>query len=623
MKYVLRAVLLLSLALPAAATAATGVPIGPPTGSVRDLVSDPSAAGRVYAATDGGGVFRSDDAGAHWKAVNHGIKDFFVHSLAIAPGHLWAGTLSGGIYRSDDGGASWISLDETRVYTDVQALAVDPRMPATVWAGTRGLGLFRSRSLGAKWEQIGVGQIYPFIRTIFIHPRTRVVLVGTEGGGLMRGDSNGAIWRAVGATRIEATDITADPRDRVTVYAATLVPGGVLKSVDGGLTWRSASDGLKVPLVQSILIDPYQPATLWAGTTTGVYRTDNFGKRWRLVQARTGFDTVVALALPRRDVVLAGRFVGNISASSATGVWRSVDRGRTWNIDGQGMSASWAQSIVISSAGPANRLWAGTLGNGVWEKVGASWVQRGLEGRIVWDLALSPGEEQELWAATGAGLYHSLDGGATWNQQGPHDTVNGTVFETRYVAVSPSGTVWAASSLGLFVSRDVGRTWTLSEPAVHFQAVEVDPENEDVVLAGPTRTTDGGQSWTPIPELLGQIVRDYAFDPTASGLVWAGTTAGLYLSRDDGATWQLVDLGSGIEARAVAAGPGFVYVALTDSAGRARGVFFSNDQGATWNQLTDSSWTNAQPLDVAFDPDAPGVLYVGTRGGGIYRTGAF
>jgi photosystem II stability/assembly factor-like uncharacterized protein len=626
MKYALRSILLLSLALPAYAS--TGVPIGPPTGSVRDLVSDPSAAGRVYAATDGGGVFRSDDAGAHWTAVNHGIHDFFVHSLAIAPGHLWAGTLSGGIYRSDNGGATWISLDVTRGFTDVQALAVDPSAPAVVWAGTRGLGLFRSRNLGANWEQVGVGQIYPFIRTIFVHPRTRLVLVGTEAG-LYRSADPGATWRAVGPEGVQATDITADPRDRVTLYASTFGLG-VLASGNGGLTWRSLNDGLRSRFVSSILIDPNRPDTLWAGASDGIFRTDNAGKRWQLEQVRTGFGNPGALALSRRDVVLAARFVGPTSPASATGVWRSADRGRTWKIDSQGMSASWVQSIAISPASPASRIWAGTQGNGVWEKVGAAWVQRGLNGKLVWDLALAPGEEQELWAATGAGLYHSLDGGETWAAQGPHDTVNGNFFETRYVAVSASGTVWAASALGLFVSRDAGETWTLSLAPVHFQAVAVDPRDENVVLAGPARTTDGGQSWTPIPELLGQIVRDYAFDPAEPGLVWAGTTTGLFLSRNDGAIWEKVDFGPdvdpqgyGIEARAVAAGPGFVYVALTDGAGRARGVFFSDDQGATWNQLSDSSWTNAQPLEVAFDPSDPGVVYVGTRGGGIYRTNAF
>jgi photosystem II stability/assembly factor-like uncharacterized protein len=623
MRYGLRSLLLLPLLVFALPSYAAGwAPLGPPTGTVRDLVTDPAAVGRVYAATDGGGIFRSDDAGARWKAVNHGIGDFFVHSLTIAPGHLWTGTRTGGIYRSDDGGATWTGLAATRSFPDVQALAVDPRSPAVVWAGTRGTGLYRSPDRGATWQAVGVGQVYPFIHTIFIHPRTRVLLVGTEGGGLLRSADGGATWQAVGASRIEATDITADPRDRVTVYAATTAPGGVLKSGDGGLTWRSASDGLKVPFVHSILIDPNRPDTLWAGTVTGTYRTDNAAKHWQLVQVRTGFDTVDALALPRRDVVLAGRSVGFISAVSASGVWRSVNRGRTWQIDGQGMSASWAQSIAIS---PEGRLWAGTLGNGVWEKAGSAWVPRGLGGQIVWDLVLSPGEEQDLWAATGAGLYHSLDGGQSWERRGPHDPANTTVLETRYVALSPSGTVWAASSLGLFVSRDVGRTWTLSEPAVHFQAVAVDPRDEDVVLAGPTRTTDGGRHWASIPELQGPAVRDYAFDPASPATVWAGTTDGLFLSRDEGASWSHLDLpvtdpqGNKIEVRAVAAGPGFVYVALTDGAGRAHGVLVSQDLGATWTRLDDASLTNAQPLEVVFDPNDPGVVYVGTRGGGVYR----
>jgi photosystem II stability/assembly factor-like uncharacterized protein len=86
---------------------------GPDGGIVRALAVDPVTPSTVYAATDGGGVFKSADGGGSWTAINAGLSSgSTVMALAVdpvTPSTVYAGTNGGGVLRSDDGGASWMA----------------------------------------------------------------------------------------------------------------------------------------------------------------------------------------------------------------------------------------------------------------------------------------------------------------------------------------------------------------------------------------------------------------------------------------------------------------------------------------------------------------------------------
>src|SRR2546428_12495377 len=58
---------------------------GPEGGLIMDLAVNPSEPATLYAATFGGGIYRSTNAGDAWKRVNNGVSDYFVRSLAIDP----------------------------------------------------------------------------------------------------------------------------------------------------------------------------------------------------------------------------------------------------------------------------------------------------------------------------------------------------------------------------------------------------------------------------------------------------------------------------------------------------------------------------------------------------------
>src|SRR5262250_2426732 len=110
---------------------------GPEGGRVYALALDPTTPTTLYAGTLGGGVFKSTTGGSSWSAVNTGLANLEVRTLALDPTTLYAGTL-GGVFKSTDGGSSWSAVNTGLANLEVRTLALDPTTPTTLYAGTRG-----------------------------------------------------------------------------------------------------------------------------------------------------------------------------------------------------------------------------------------------------------------------------------------------------------------------------------------------------------------------------------------------------------------------------------------------------------------------------------------------------
>ncbi len=122
----------------------------PSASRVLALAADP-AMGRLYAGTDGDGLWLTGDQGASWSAALPG------HSiLCIAPASsslIYAGA-SDGLYASADGGASWQLLPGAVAGSRVEALAVAPGLPRRVFVATAAGAVQRSEDGGASWRTL-------------------------------------------------------------------------------------------------------------------------------------------------------------------------------------------------------------------------------------------------------------------------------------------------------------------------------------------------------------------------------------------------------------------------------------------------------------------------------------
>ncbi len=109
-----------------------GFPSGPPR-TVLSLAVGLDGE-RLFAGTEDGEVFRSDNGGETWRTVNQGLSPLDVLALGPDGERLFAGTWGDGVYRSDDGGASWRAVNVGLTNLDVLSLAL----------GSDGERLFRS-----------------------------------------------------------------------------------------------------------------------------------------------------------------------------------------------------------------------------------------------------------------------------------------------------------------------------------------------------------------------------------------------------------------------------------------------------------------------------------------------
>lgn len=347
-------------------------------------------------------------------------------------------------------------------------------------------------------------------------------------GGVVVDDGKG--WKSRNRGLPVEARVVSLAGDEGHLYAGTLAHG-VFDSTDGGETWEAARRGLPQLDVPVLIVDAQ--GVVWTGGAGGsVARSTDQGALWedasgRLTPPRRQpwwkrwwpLKKPVGGALPGAAIhalaaVPTGSATGGaqaILAGTGAGVYRTIDGGRTWLA--------------------ANRGLPGTDGaNGATDL-----AVRGL----------TPGARRdEVWAATLRGVYVSRDGGQRWQPKnrglpGPDPFTGFSSTRADAVAViadrrRAGQRLLAATDAGLYLSDDGGE---------HWQPQPIDPGPLDGAL---------GSEAQPVTSL--QVVEDAL---TLDRRVYAATRESLWVSRDDGASWQRIELTAG-PILAVAAGPGGV-----------------------------------------------------------------
>jgi hypothetical protein len=200
-----------------------------------------------------------------------------------------------------------------------------------------------------------------------------------------------------------------------------------------------------------------------------------------------------ARRLPRYSTP-QGRFVDDRGAPAV-----APNQAATWTELGPGNIGGRTRSILIDPTSPQT-VYAGGVGGGVWKSVdgGASWTSLGdlLPNIAVSTMALDPQNTSVIYAGTGegwgnadglrgAGIFKTVDGGATWTSLAATSN-NPDFFFVNRLLVSPQdgSRVYAATTTGLFLSLDGGLTWTNS---IGSRFTPVPPGCSDVVARSDTK----------------------------------------------------------------------------------------------------------------------------------------
>jgi photosystem II stability/assembly factor-like uncharacterized protein len=291
------------------------------------------------------------------------------------------------------------------------------------------------------------------------------------------------------------------------------------------------------------------------------------------------------------------------------------------------------KSLVGDPAVPG-LFWAGTAQGGIYRSpdAGVTWESApgGLEfpGYAVTSLAADPLRPGTAWAGLtgvvrGGLLARSADGGRRfeivrrWEDRAASRVVALTALGSRRVlAVGGDG--------GIEISEDDGLTWRASAPPLDAGAgvsfLAFHPTRPGVLYCGsfrhPFRSSDGGRTWTRIAAGMVEDTEVFAMDfsPSSPDEFWAATCGWVYRTADDGANWTRYKEGLlDRRAQAVRVDPRDASRVL---AGTTGGVFESRDRGKTFRRLSPEFVVNA----LVFDPHEPSRLLVATEAEGILRS---
>jgi hypothetical protein len=188
-----------------------------------------------------------------------------------------------------------------------------------------------------------------------------VIYAGTASNeGLFKSTDAGESWSAIGSAVLSGRNIRSvivDPNDSETVYAGT--DGGVFKSTDGGDIWSPA--GLSSSRISTLSVDPQDSQTVYAATNgQGVFKSTDGGATWLAINAGlTNLVTSLSRGLwidPRDSQVLY--------AGTRGGVFQSSNGGASWAPINDGLGDLNILALAMDPQDP-DTLYAGTLRNSV------------------------------------------------------------------------------------------------------------------------------------------------------------------------------------------------------------------------------------------------------------------
>ncbi len=529
--------------------------------------------GQIWGPNEERGVFRTTDGGKTWQHVlkvsanagatdlsmdptnprilyaamwNHGRKPWFIHS----------GGTDGGIYKSIDGGDTWKKLTGGlpemvgKIGIDVSASNPD-RVYAIIEAEPEKGGLWRSDDAGETWSLINGHRVLHTRAWYYIHITADPVdqdTVYVLNVPMMKSIDGGKNWEKIKTPHGDHHDHWINPDDNRNMINAN--DGGATVTFDGGETWSSI---MNQPTAQfyRVSTDNLKPFRIYGGqqdnTTVAIASESLYGGIGVEDYFDAGGGESAHIAFDPDNPTL-------IYATTINGTLTEYDH-----------STQLTRSII-----PFPEMVYGK-------------DARDLKYRANWNapVAVSPHDPSIIYYGTQLVL-RSTDRGANWTEFSPDLTRNDPQKQGRnggpltpenvgaefyntiyYIVESPheKGLVWVGSDDGLVhIKREGGDEWENVSPKhadeAMINAIELSPHDKATAYLAVTgyklndfkpyiyKTSDYGKNWKRIDKGLpaDAFVRVVREDPARRGLLYAGTELGMFVSYNDGGSWESLDL---------------------------------------------------------------------------------
>ncbi|MDX1541924.1 MAG: hypothetical protein R3349_11040, partial [Geminicoccaceae bacterium] len=287
-------------------------------------------------------VYRSDDGGATWRRLIHGLDHkhtLFDFDVADDGRTLFVTSLGDGVYRSGDGVATWAKANTGLATLNVDQVLIAEGAPDVVLAsGTTG-GVFMTRDGGGRWQRLD-GPFGKATALAFLPQRDDALLVGDNDGGLYLSEDGGASWRPLAlpeqAGAVTAIALAPDAAEDPTLIVGTK-SGRVFVAADPGSTLAPAETAFTDQPIVAVALSPGFAADGVAFATAwddGVFCSRDGARTWELC--------IDGLTTDHQSQQLGRPSFGALSVSSGfatdqtvlvggfDGLFRSTDGGRDW-----------------------------------------------------------------------------------------------------------------------------------------------------------------------------------------------------------------------------------------------------------------------------------------------------
>lgn len=549
---------------------------------IHRVVIDPTNPNTVYAAAIGNpyaehpdrGVFKTTDGGETWSKI---------------------------LYTNDTTGCADLVIDPSNPNKLVAAMWQFRRTPWNLKSGGKGSGLFITVDGGKNWKQLDkdagmpdgqLGRIgVAFSRSM---PSRVYAKVEATKNGLYKSDDGGFKWTLVNSDAAQITDrpfyyqeIYVDPKNENRIYD---VHSTITFSEDGGKSFSTMIPYSGIhPDHHAWWINPEDPNLIIEGNDGGIGISRDRGKTWvfdEKIPVGQFYHVNVDNEIPYNvmgGMQDNGSWLGPAYTWTNGGIrnyyWNNVGGGDGFDVMTDPEDATWVYSM---SQG-------GSVGRRNW-KTGESWSIRppaldpNLKLRFNWNSAIAQDPFDKKTIYYGSQYVHkSNDKGVNWEIISPDLTVNDSVKIAAFqntggltlditgaethcsiLTIEPSkkeqGTIWVGTDDGnVQLTRDGGKTWTSFRGKIPgmpagcwIPQIKTSAHNagEAFVVANDYRrgdmrpyifrTTDYGKTWARMIDE--NKVKGYALcvqqDPTEPNLIFVGTENGLWISFDNGNSFE-------------------------------------------------------------------------------------
>jgi len=550
------------------------------TEQISRIVIHPSNPDIVYVAAQGKypsptpdrGVYKSTDGGKTWK------NTLFVNDLT---------------------GAAELSLDTNNPQILYAAMWHHQRTPWKIISGGDGSGLYKSLDAGETWQRLEKGLPKEMGKMAIAVCRSNSDKVyaliesdtQTDQSGLYVSYNAGKSWSQVsGDNRLTQRawyyiEVFPDPNDDETVY---VLSAPALRSKDGGKTWERLS-GTHGDY-HDLWINPKNSKNMVIANDGGAAISFNFGKSW---SSQDIMPTAQFYRISTDNMFPYNIYGGqqdNTSvkiASMSLGRWSISERDWTYAAGGE------SAFLAFDKNNPTHVVGGSYLGTievldmeaKAGTQVMAAPIQylgksaRDMKYLYNWNAPIiwSQHESQTIYHAAQVVL-KSTDLGKTWAEISPDLTRNidekqgkgGGPYTNEAVGAENYGTIsymiesphekgvfYTGSDDGfVYITKDNGSSWQNITPPnlgeTLINAIDISPHDPATVYIATTKYKFGdyapalfkssnyGQSWTNISDGIpyGAYTRVVREDQTRKGLLYAGTELGVYISFNDGDSWE-------------------------------------------------------------------------------------